>query len=151
MKIRTTGLQLGHNEIDEFVEPLTVGLDTKTFQSPISVHVNAEKGTGKIALEIVTIGPGSFFCDRCGEDFKREAHGSCEIVFVQRDAPFPDEEPGDDLRSFGPFQEYIDVSTEVRDTLHLSIPMKNLCTEDCQGLCPNCGGNLNKSACRCSK
>lgn len=150
MKIRTTSLLNGHNEIDESFEPTSIGLDEKIFKSRINVHVEAEKGSGKIALVIETTGLGSFFCDRCGEDFERESQGSCEIVFIQRDEPFPDEEPGDDVRSYGPFQEYLDVSTEVRDTLHLSIPMKNLCNDDCKGLCPKCGGNLNRSACRCT-
>jgi len=33
----------------------------------------------------------------------------------------------------------------------LSIPMKLLCREDCQGICPGCGANLNQEACRCGE
>ena len=28
---------------------------------------------------------------------------------------------------------------------------KTLCSEDCKGLCPGCGVNLNHEACRCKK
>ena len=150
MKIRITGLTPGHNEIEEVIEPSLVGLDGNTFRSLVNVHIQAEKGTGKISLSLETDGLGSFICDRCGDDFQRETQGECELVFIQRDEPFPDEAPGDDLRSYGPYQEYIDVSTDVHDAFMLSLSMKNLCDDDCKGLCSKCGVNLNHSECRCT-
>lgn len=35
------------------------------------------------------------------------------------------------------------------EQLHLDIPMKPLCREDCAGLCAGCGKNLNTGRCRC--
>ncbi|MDF2686829.1 MAG: hypothetical protein K0S55_2012 [Clostridia bacterium] len=35
------------------------------------------------------------------------------------------------------------------DALALEIPIKVLCKEDCKGLCPNCGANLNIDKCNC--
>ncbi len=32
----------------------------------------------------------------------------------------------------------------------LNLPQKNLCKEDCKGLCPTCGVNLNTGSCACS-
>lgn len=43
----------------------------------------------------------------------------------------------------------IDLSSQVREELLLSLPMRGLCQEDCQGLCSNCGQNLNVGACGC--
>jgi uncharacterized protein len=43
----------------------------------------------------------------------------------------------------------IDLSSQVREELLLSLPMKGLCREDCKGLCSNCGQNLNVGACGC--
>jgi uncharacterized protein len=37
----------------------------------------------------------------------------------------------------------------IYENLILDIPMKILCREDCRGLCPGCGVNLNAEACRC--
>jgi uncharacterized protein len=37
----------------------------------------------------------------------------------------------------------------VVEQLHLGIPMKPLCKEDCQGICSECGANLNAGACTC--
>lgn len=42
-----------------------------------------------------------------------------------------------------------DVTEPIRQALILSLPMKPLCSDDCRGLCPHCGVNLNEGACRC--
>ena len=37
------------------------------------------------------------------------------------------------------------------EQLHLGIPMKPLCKEDCAGICSECGANLNAGACECGQ
>lgn len=37
------------------------------------------------------------------------------------------------------------------EQIQLSLPMKPLCEEKCQGLCPRCGSNLNRGACSCAE
>ncbi len=44
----------------------------------------------------------------------------------------------------------IDLSEAVRQYALLALPMKPLCREDCAGLCPRCGHNLNLGPCGCS-
>ncbi len=43
----------------------------------------------------------------------------------------------------------IDLSEAVRQYMLLAIPMKPLCRDDCAGLCPTCGHNLNLGPCSC--
>lgn len=43
----------------------------------------------------------------------------------------------------------LDLAEAVRQYILLSIPMKPLCREECPGLCPTCGQNLNQGACGC--
>jgi uncharacterized protein len=38
----------------------------------------------------------------------------------------------------------------VREYLLVALPMQPLCRDDCKGLCPHCGSNLNNGACTCS-
>lgn len=38
----------------------------------------------------------------------------------------------------------------VIEQIHLGIPMKPLCREDCKGLCGTCGGDLNEGPCGCA-
>ena len=39
----------------------------------------------------------------------------------------------------------------VREQVLLSLPGRTLCTQDCKGLCPQCGQNLNHSSCTCAE
>jgi len=47
-------------------------------------------------------------------------------------------------------EEYIDVSEDIREMFLLEAPPKVLCSEDCKGLCPGCGQDLNEEECNCS-
>ncbi len=38
----------------------------------------------------------------------------------------------------------------VREQVLLSVPLKVTCREDCKGLCPHCGKNLNQEKCSCA-
>jgi uncharacterized protein len=45
--------------------------------------------------------------------------------------------------------EAIDIDELVREEILLAIPGHILCSEDCRGLCPNCGEDRNVSSCQC--
>jgi len=45
--------------------------------------------------------------------------------------------------------DFIDLTPIIFEQIILQIPMKALCSEECKGLCPNCGVNLNTSSCNC--
>jgi uncharacterized protein len=38
----------------------------------------------------------------------------------------------------------------LREQVLLAVPIKLVCRDDCRGLCPHCGRNLNGEACNCS-
>ncbi len=43
----------------------------------------------------------------------------------------------------------LDLAEAIRQYALLAIPMKTLCRQDCAGLCPTCGQNLNEGPCHC--
>ena len=45
--------------------------------------------------------------------------------------------------------EEVELDTMLGDNVVLSLPMRFLCGQDCKGLCPACGHDLNKGACGC--
>ena len=47
--------------------------------------------------------------------------------------------------------DMVDITELIRDILIASQPMKNLCKDDCKGLCPVCGQNLNNGECNCNR
>ncbi|MBR1871440.1 MAG: DUF177 domain-containing protein [Kiritimatiellae bacterium] len=74
-------------------------------------------------------------CSRCGEDFD----------FTCKAEEFEvSEEVGEDV-------EFFDLTNRVRECIILALPNYPVCGEDCKGVCPTCGKNLNKGACECGK
>lgn len=45
----------------------------------------------------------------------------------------------------------LDLLAPVEEEIMLEMPSKTLCKEDCLGLCPKCGKNLNEGDCDCAK
>ncbi|HUK92326.1 MAG TPA: DUF177 domain-containing protein, partial [Blastocatellia bacterium] len=45
--------------------------------------------------------------------------------------------------------DFIDLADVVREQIELTLPMARLCSEDCRGLCVDCGANLNEGGCSC--
>ncbi len=43
----------------------------------------------------------------------------------------------------------VDLEETIKQMIYLSMPMKSLCKNDCKGICPNCGVNLNIEKCKC--
>jgi uncharacterized protein len=63
------------------------------------------------------------------------------------------DEPDDDLDCeylSGPMRMELDVAAWARDAVAEALPMSVLCREDCAGLCPRCGADLNEGSCDCT-
>ena len=48
-----------------------------------------------------------------------------------------------------PEDKIIDLTAEVREDILIEFPQKFICAEECAGLCPTCGVNLNEARCDC--
>ena len=46
-------------------------------------------------------------------------------------------------------EDFVDLTANMREDIILELPQRALCAEDCKGLCPHCGKELNKGSCRC--
>jgi uncharacterized protein len=87
-------------------------------------------------------------CARCLEHFRVSIEAPFSYVLAPRVAPEAQLEAEDLDLSFYEGEE-IDVSPLVREQVLLSLPTRPLCREDCRGLCPSCGADLNSGDCRC--
>ena len=103
------------------------------------------------ALELVRTERGIFVCgelqaklqlvcSRCLVSFEKPVLLKIEEEYLSRaeERAFAIDEHGE-----------IELSEAVRQYMLLASPMKPLCREDCAGLCPVCGHNLNQGTCEC--
>lgn len=92
-------------------------------------------------------------CGRCLNDFSYPLELKIEeeyfpIMDVNTGVMLPaPEEPGsftiDD-------HNIMDISEAIRQYTLMALPIKPLCRQDCSGLCPTCGTNLNEKNCDCT-
>lgn len=85
-------------------------------------------------------------CRRCLAEFTTPVSEAVEVVFSTD--PDLQEDP-----SVYPLSEpltHVDVRPAVREELVLAVDAYPLCREDCRGLCPRCGADLNRGACDCA-
>jgi uncharacterized protein len=45
----------------------------------------------------------------------------------------------------------IDLDLSLNEAANMALPMRVLCGDDCKGLCPHCGADLNESECGCQQ
>lgn len=83
-------------------------------------------------------------CDRCLELASHEYAFTFEHIVTAKD----EEIPGMEELIFAP-DFRLDLFELLREDIILEIPSKHLCKQECNGLCPKCGCNLNHDKCDC--
>jgi uncharacterized protein len=103
----------------------------------VAARLDVSHTTNGYALRLRFTAPLQGPCMRCLEP---AAH-SVEVDAFEVDQP----DGGEDLRS--PYLEgdELDVRAWARDALALALPAQIVCAEECLGLCPECGVNLNEA------
>ncbi|MDD6603457.1 MAG: DUF177 domain-containing protein [Eubacteriales bacterium] len=86
-------------------------------------------------------------CDRCVDDFKREYSFSVSKIVVH--GMDNDEDDFDDYLVVD--NNKLNLDDLVEEEINLHLPLKMLCKDDCAGICPQCGQNLNHKKCNCKK
>ena len=95
----------------------------------------------------------SLECSRCLELFDLPVEATLEEQFqptidVYSEAPVRRDEHEQNDQAFDiDANHMMDLTEPVRQALLVALPMKPLCREDCKGICPQCGANLNESDC----
>jgi len=89
-------------------------------------------------------------CDRCLDEAEFDIAGEVDeyFLFSEPDEGVleEDEEEGPDYSLVGP-NATIDLTDAITSAFVMEIPFVILCREDCAGLCPVCGENLNHVDC----
>jgi len=142
MKLFLKGLIEGKEYRSQFDIPVTdeiVYLFDATPIKPLTVNVSYFVNTNKLYTTITASSAVCGNCDLCGEP--TTAPCFCELEEV-----LDETYEGYDVR-----EESYDLSSLIHDCIALSRPSEYRCSDNCKGLCPICGCNLNKNSCNCGK
>jgi uncharacterized protein len=120
---------------------------------PVELSMDVEKssadtfrvsGRAKTRLELV--------CGRCLEPFEVPVDTSFDLRYVPQETNSGEGEREigeEDLATAYYRDDTLDVIDLLREQFQLTLPMKPLCSEECRGLCRECGANLNRTTCDC--
>jgi uncharacterized protein len=122
------------------------------FASPLVVNVKVSKAADKFLLDGSLSGLLKVRCDRCLKPFDFELNAKFHVYLaVSPSGPSEGEMEllDEDMEVEFIRGETIELDDVVREQVYLAVPMKCICKSDCQGLCPQCGSDLNAGLCSC--
>ncbi|MGI5977744.1 MAG: YceD family protein [Candidatus Limivicinus sp.] len=99
---------------------------------------------GVLRLEGTLTAEMRCICDRCGSEFDSTKETKLDAVIAE-------EESEDNPELFILDGDEVDLDEILSTLFILDMETKFLCREDCKGLCPTCGKNLNLGPCGCRK
>ena len=115
----------------------------KPITRPVLAEGSVTNHAGALVLEGTARSVLDLACDRGGKEFSREKAAQLDSLVAQ---DLEDEENDEIILLEG---TELDLDDVVTTAFVLAMDTKNLCSDDCKGLCAGCGVNLNEEPCRC--
>ncbi len=115
----------------------------KPITSPVRVRGSVENKAGIVSLKASADFTYEAPCDRCAESVTTQFSFPVEHTLVTSV-----ENDGDTDFIIVPNLR-LNLDELVEEDVNLALPTKYLCNNECKGLCPTCGKNLNKTQCDC--
>jgi len=140
-------------QIDENLDWKFLELEGESYpySEQVKVRMEASFSQGRVAVsglvKTVVVHP----CDRCLEPVHLKINGKIDALYLPEEKKFRQKhfEKSVELTEldnsffYNSQDEFIDLEDRVIEAIIIEIPIKVLCKEDCKGLCPYCGLNLN--------
>jgi uncharacterized protein len=155
MLLDLSRLRAGVERLERRYEPSAFDVAHEDFQlvAPVVLTAEVRKDARKVRL-VGRIGTTlECECSRCLEPFRVPVDAGVDLMFLpaEQNTGAPEQEVAEDDLGVSYYRDdVIDLGEVMREQFYLALPMKPLCREDCQGLCPICGINRNREQCTCA-
>ena len=135
-------------------QPAEVSDSSDAYQivAPVDLAFEIHKDKDMFRLVGSVVSELELPCSRCLEPLRLPVAAQFDLRYLpvtKAEADTEREVGDDDLGTSYYRNDEIDLNELLREQFYLALPMKPLCLEDCRGLCPQCGTNLNGGACAC--
>ncbi len=147
MKIQIAGLSEGIHEYHFEPTREDLGLEDR-FAEAISVDTTLDKAGTQMVLRARITTSTRVECDRCVAPFSIDLSPSYTMYYVWNESEKGRFDPSE-VQVIPAGLPVIDITEDVRQVVQLAVPLKLVCRDDCKGLCPRCGKNLNDGPCSC--
>ena len=149
MKMHLAAYPLGVHRISETVEAQELKLDQAIFRSPLQASIQLDRHDPYLqcVFDLETV--AHLECDRCLNDFEFHLRLRSPMLYVMGRTTDAEDVDDPEIAYIPVGTTDLDISNDLRDFLILALPEKRLCRENCRGLCPRCGTDLNFQDCSC--
>lgn len=115
---------------------------------PIIYEGEIFKINGEKSIDIRITFSYSEACHRCLEPSNHEIKTALTGKLMEGKEELDSEDEGyDEILYYQ--NDILDPKDYILNQVIVSLPMKTLCSSNCQGLCPKCGADMNKKKCDC--
>ncbi len=134
-----------------------IDLDLDVVENPAKVDLNIYESNNIFVIRGKIFVTLNLECSRCLKIFQRDEEIPIFLVFKTEEyAPKGKKEKEveideDNINTIFIDDTIVDIKKFLKNEILLQIPIKPLCRDDCEGLCPICGQNLNEGTCDCHK
>lgn len=111
---------------------------------PVSVRGEVRNHGGALVLEGVASATLHLTCDRCAKPFDRETVVPISTLLAEELA-----DEANDSEIVLLEKDEVDLDEVATTAFVLAMETRNLCSEDCKGICAGCGVDLNTGSCQC--
>ena len=118
-------------------KPVELRFGDTTIDGPMTVVGVAHGQLDSVRADFEVSASAHFTCTRCLDQWDQDVSATAKQFFRVT----PDED------GYAIVDGAIDVTGPAQDELALVLPIAPLCREDCKGLCPTCGSDLNNDPC----
>lgn len=118
---------------------------SKPFASLVKISGHAGNYTGIVELHATADFILETACDRCAKPISLPLATKIFHTLVTS----LNDETNDELMLVNELR--FDLDALITEDIFLELPSKLLCSEDCKGICPKCGADLNAGSCSCEK
>ena len=121
--------------------------------APLEVHGAASLLEGEIEIRGQLSTTMEAVCARCLDPVLHPVHRNFDLVYrsirtMTRSDEFEVPRGEEELGFY--HEKGVRLEDVAKEQVLLSLPMKSVCRDDCRGLCPQCGCNLNRESCSCA-
>jgi uncharacterized metal-binding protein YceD (DUF177 family) len=124
----------------------------ETVELACSVRVRYTHTGGAFYLHVSTESGFETSCHRCLDPVTVPLDAEFDLVIrrgVDREEGRTDGAKSEDYITVGANEHEVSLHPFIHENTVVNIPMLILCSEDCKGLCPECGENRNRTQCNC--
>lgn len=148
IKIKVSNLTNGSYDYDFEGDVREIDI-SEPYSGKFVTNVALSKFDNQIILDSKTSIGANLVCDRCNNGYNSLITSKYRMIYLFRQELEDYTNEKSEVVYLHPNTDIIELDKDIRDFAVLAVPMKQLCSEDCKGLCQSCGKNLNEGPCNC--